>query len=43
MEGDLKLLERCNIMFLVPGWEKSEGTRKEVEYAKKQGIEIVEK
>ena len=34
-------LEVCELMFLVPGWEKSKGTLKEIERVKELGIRIV--
>jgi len=40
-EYSLTWLEVSDIMFLVPGWEKSKGTLKEIEIANKLGIKIV--
>ena len=37
----LTWLEVSDIIFLVPGWEKSKGTLKEIEVANKLGIRIV--
>ena len=37
----LTWLEVSDIIFLVPGWEKSKGTLKEIEVAKKLNIKIV--
>lgn len=37
----LTWLEVSDIMFLVPGWEKSKETLKEIEVAKSLGIKIV--
>lgn len=34
-------LEVCELMFLVPGWEESKGTLKEIERAKELGIRII--
>lgn len=33
LDGDIEILRRCDAMILVPGWEKSSGTRAEVEVA----------
>lgn len=40
-EYSLTWLKVSDIMFLVPGWEKSNGTLKEIEIAKKLGIKIL--
>jgi len=37
----LTWLEVSDMMFLVPGWEKSKGTLKEIEVAKGLGIKII--
>ena len=37
----LTWLAVCDIMFVVPGWENSAGTLKEIEIAKEMGIPIV--
>lgn len=34
LDGDLAILERCDAVLLVPGWEKSSGTRTEIEWAR---------
>ena len=39
-EYSLTWLEVSDIIFLVPGWEDSKGTLKEIEIAKKLGIKI---
>lgn len=40
LEGDLELLRRCDVMLLVPGWEKSSGTRAEIKFANERGIPV---
>jgi len=40
--GALALLERCDEVALVPGWEASEGTRGEIERARERGIPVYE-
>ncbi len=41
LEGGLKLLECADIMVVLPGWEKSQGTLAELEYAKEHSIPII--
>lgn len=38
---DNAMLECSDVIFLLPGWENSEGSRKEVELAKSLGIQII--
>lgn len=40
LQGDLLMLERCDAVLLVPGWETSSGTLAEVAHAEKLGIPI---
>lgn len=40
LEGDLIILKFCKNMILVPGWEKSSGTKNEIEFAHKNHIEV---
>lgn len=35
---DLSIIERCDAIYLIRGWEKSAGARLEKEYAEKLGI-----
>lgn len=41
LDGGVELLRRCDYMVLVGDWEKSEGTKKEIEIAKENNIPIV--
>jgi len=41
LDGYLEILSRCDILFAMPGWEKSEGARREVKEAKKLGLKII--
>lgn len=41
MEGDMYWLEKSDAIVMCKGWEKSEGARAELEYAKKLGKEII--
>lgn len=42
LAGDLLMLARCDVLVLVPGWERSAGTRAEVEFARERGIPVIE-
>lgn len=39
--NSLEMLKRCDVIFLCPGWEKSEGVKKELKVARKLGIKVV--
>ena len=41
LDGDLELLRRCDAIWPQPGWETSNGTKAEVEFAKKHGIPVL--
>jgi len=41
LAGDLEILRRCDVLFAMPGWEKSEGARAEVAEAIRLGLEII--
>ena len=40
LEGDLEIIDRCDAMFMVPGWEKSEGSQIEHQRAIEIGMPI---
>jgi nucleoside 2-deoxyribosyltransferase len=40
LKGDLEMLARCDALVLVPDWERSVGTRAEVEFAQSRGIPV---
>lgn len=42
MELCFILLEKCDMIFMIPGWKKSLGAAQEYGYAKAKGIEIEE-
>ncbi len=42
LKGDLVMMERCDLVVLVPGWQESSGTRAEVERARELGIPVRE-
>ena len=40
VEADIRMLEVCDILFLLPGWENSKGTKQEIERAKELALPI---
>ena len=42
LDGGLELLRRCDAMILTEYWRGSEGTWREIEYAREQGIPVFE-
>jgi len=40
LEGDLEMLKRCDAVFMIPYWERSEGARKEREVAIAEKIPV---
>jgi hypothetical protein len=40
LEGDLIILKFCQNMILVDGWQNSSGTKNEIEFAKKNKIDV---
>lgn len=41
MKGSFELLSRSDILFLLPNWKDSAGSKREYAYAKKHGITVV--
>jgi len=41
IEGYKEILRRCDYIFMLPNWEKSEGAKAELEMAKQEGIDII--
>lgn len=41
--GDLELMRRCDAVLLVEGWERSSGTKAEVNLAKREGTPVFER
>ena len=40
MEGDLEILARCDAIYMLKGWEESEGARQELALAESLELEI---
>ena len=40
--NSFEILKRCDCVFLVPGWQSSEGTKREIELAKRYEISVFE-
>ena len=38
LAGDLELVSRCDAVFLIPGWERSQGAMAEARFATDKGI-----
>ena len=38
LDGTMEMLRRCNGIYMLPGWEGSEGSKKELAEAEKLGI-----
>lgn len=41
MKADLKGLKKCNVIYLLKGWENSTGAKKELRLALKLGLEVI--
>jgi nucleoside 2-deoxyribosyltransferase len=42
LQGDIDMLAKCDLVVLVRGWDKSNGTKDEVIFAKYAGIPVYE-
>ncbi len=40
LDGDLEILGRCDALLAIPGWEKSEGAKREILVAENMGIPV---
>jgi hypothetical protein len=40
LEGDLEIIKRCDIMVVLPGYETSSGTKREIELARNKAMPI---
>jgi hypothetical protein len=41
LEGDIEILKRCDIIYMLKNWDSSLGARDELKLAKKIGLEVV--
>ena len=41
LDGDIEILKRCDVIVMIPGWEKSQGAKDELEKASVLGKEII--
>ena len=41
LDMDLEMLGRCDIIVMLTNWERSEGAKKELEYARAHGLKVV--
>lgn len=41
LEGDLEILRRCDAIYMIDGWENSEGAISEFKLAQELGLEII--
>jgi len=41
LQGDLEILKRCDVIVMIPGWEKSSGSKQEYHLALNYGLEII--
>jgi len=39
-EGDLELVRRCDAIYMLEGWEQSEGAKQELELAKELNLDV---
>ena len=42
LAGDFEIIERCNAVIMIPGWQNSNGACKEKLHAEKMGIPVYE-
>lgn len=41
MDIDIMLLSKCDAIYMLNGWEDSEGAQEEHEYAEREGLDII--
>ena len=41
MDIDIMLLSKCDAIYMLNGWEESEGARQEHEFAEEEGLDII--
>ena len=40
IEGDLEIVKRCDAIYMLKGWEKSEGAEMELDVASERGLDV---
>ena len=41
MEGCLRIIDSCHIVFMLPNWKRSSGAKRELEHAKNNKNQII--
>lgn len=41
LTGDEAMIERCDVLFVMPGWEVSSGTKREIAHAQKNDVPVL--
>ena len=41
LQGDLELIRRCDAVWMIDGWQKSEGAKIEMEFALELGVPVL--
>lgn len=41
LNGDLVMIEKCDTIVMMKGWEESKGATAELEFAKQKGLEVI--
>lgn len=41
LDGDLAILERCDAIVMMPGYENSQGAMAELKFAQEEGLEVI--
>jgi hypothetical protein len=41
LNGDLEIIKRCDGIFMIPGWESSDGSKRELAWAKEHGLKAM--
>ena len=40
LDGDLEIVKRCDAIYMLKGWEQSQGAKRELEVAIESGLEL---
>ncbi|HEY9060972.1 MAG TPA: DUF4406 domain-containing protein [Pseudobacteroides sp.] len=41
LDGDIEILNRCDVIVAIEGWQRSEGTKNELRFARTNNIPII--